>query len=593
MKIFSPYQRSLWVRNILLVLVIIALIGSAYKLARSYQKTVWLGQAKAYLEAQNLVQAEEAFAKADAIQAIRTDDEPWSHLLSRLTTVRLELESLVSKARTAIEQHDADQALAAYQNYHSLQQKAERENEQVAAFFRQIAQNHNIENQFGLYYQQAMKEAKDQIQASLDQQKYRDQSFIHTLATIPDEYYGGTEKKQNELEALFLQYERSKLRDLARDGAFAEVVGSLANSYRLYVKEGFSTEWLISLLERYAKEEINQSIREQDLAEFVNKAKTYREQRNILLSRSEVLALIDKHVENQFQQAEQFVKSNRFEKALVLYRELSRLEDTSARLADLEKRWIAYEPSRLLQTQFPDKTLMTLMTGEHHWGAQVYAIGWDESVGVLYMAALDENGSAVKLDQAISLNRKSVIFSLSDTLGDEENPIITAEATGQERTYSYLGLVPDLSRRMFVKQWELEADGWKAIRPDQILVKNPVGDGEHEIARFALERKGLVYKEKWADYLDDSEDQDQQELTEDQDDSSNQTGQGGQIEPDTGRPADIPALRTYDVYAGPGDTYDIIGQVVEESYQVMGRENGWQQIQFNGAQGWIRAVLKP
>jgi len=124
-------------------------------------------------------------------------------------------------------------------------------------------------------------------------------------------------------------------------------------------------------------------------------------------------------------------------------------------------------------------------------------------------------------------------------------------------------------------------------------VKNPVGDGEHEIARFALERKGLVYKEKWADYLDDSEDQDQQELTEDQDDSSNQTGQGGQIEPDTGRPADIPALRTYDVYAGPGDTYDIIGQVVEESYQVMGRENGWQQIQFNGAQGWIRAVLKP
>ncbi|RNB72431.1 SH3 domain-containing protein [Brevibacillus panacihumi] len=593
MKLFSPYQRSFWVRNILLVLVIIALIGTAYKLARSYQKTVLLGQAKTYFEAQNLVLAEEAFSQADAIQAIRTEDEPWSQLLLRLGTVRLELESLALNARIAIEQKEAEQTLAAYQNYHSLQQQAQRENEQVAAFFQQIAQNLAIENQFAMYYQQAMKEAKDQVQASLDHKKYRDQTFIHTLATIPDEYYGGKEKKQNELEALFLQYERNKLRDLAQAGTFDEVVGSLAESHRLYVKEGFPTEWLISLLERYAKEEINQTIREQDLAEFVNRAKAYREQKSILPSRSDVLALIDRQIETLFHQADQFVRSNRFEKALALYQELSRLEDISERLTELEKRWIAYDPGRLLQAQFPDKTLDTLMTGVDHWGAQVYAVGWDEAEGVLYMAALDEDGAAVKLEQALSLNRKSAIFSLSDTLGSEESPIITVEAAGKERTYAYLGLVPDLSRKMFVKRWDLEADGWEAIQPDQILVKNPVGEGEHEIARFSLEKSGLVYKEKWADYLVDAEDQDEPEQTDEQDSENIQAEEGQQTDPNSGKPADIPALRTYDVYAGPGDTYAIIGQVVEEGYQVIAKENGWLQIDFDGTQGWIRPSVEP
>lgn len=596
MKLFSPYQRSFWVRNILLVIVIIAMIGTAYKLARSYQKTVLLGQAKAHFEAQNLVLAEEVFSRADAIQAIRTEEEPWSQSLLRLGTVRLELESLASNARIAIEQNEADQTLAAYQNYHSLQQQAQREDEQIAAFFQQIAKNLAIENQFAMYYQQAMKEAKDQVQASLDQKKYRDQTFIHTLATIPDEYYGGKEKKQDELEALFLQYERNKLRDLAQAGTFAEVVGSLADSHRLYEKEGFPTEWLVSLLERYAKEEINQTIREQDLAEFVSRAKTYREQKSILSSRSDVLALIDRQIETLFQQAEQFVRSNRFEKAIALYQELSRLEDTSAHLTELKKRWIAYDPSRLLQAQFPDKTLDTLMTGVDHWGAQVYAIGWDETEGILYMAALEEDGAAVKLEQTLSLNRKSAIFSLSDTLGNEESPIITVEAAGKERTYAYLGLVPDLSRKMFVKRWELEADGWEAIQPDQILVKNPVGEGEHEIARFSLEKSGLVYKEKWADYLVDTEDQDEQELqeqTDEQDNESTQAEEGQQTDPNDEKPADIPALRTYDVYAGPGDTYAIIGQVVEAGYRVIAKENGWQQIDFDGTQGWIRPSVEP
>ncbi|MCM3077701.1 SH3 domain-containing protein [Brevibacillus invocatus] len=599
MKIISPYQKSLWVRNLLLVLVAIALIGVSVKIVQSYQKSLLMAQAKDHYESQNLLLAEETYAKASEISAIHYEEEPWSALLSRLTAVRLELESLARDVQFAIQQNDPGQAQAAYQSYQSLKQQAAKDDNQVASFFNQIAQRLAIENQLGQYYQQAMKDAKGQLQANLDQKQYKNHSFIHTLATIPDEYYGGKDKKEAELEALFLRYERTKLRDLSADGTFFEVITSFANSRSEYAKANFPTDWLITLLERYAKEEINQTIRQQDLGEFVTRAKAYLELKSFLPSQSEVVEMIEKHLKEQFRKAEQYVKTNHFEKAIELFQELSRLEDITEQLSELEQRWTSYDPGRLLQAQFPDKALQTLMTGKELWGAQAYAIGWDEADGHLYMAASMEDGSTIKLDQALSLDRQSVIFSLSEMLGSKENPVLVAESAGKERAYSYLGLVPDLSRATFVKRWQLEADGWEAQSTDQILVKNPVGEGEREIAHFVLKDSGLEYKEKWADYLVDS-DETQEETSEQEEGPTEQT-ETDQI-PDTPaaseKPADIPADipanipsgRTFDVYAGPGEEHAMIGQVIEGSYQVISSQSGWQLIHYGGSEGWIRAL---
>lgn len=601
MKIISPYQKSLWVRNLLLVLVAIALIGVSVKMVQSYQKSLLMAQAKSHYESQNLLLAEETFAKASEISAIHYDEEPWSALLSRLTAVRLQLESLaVNDLQIAIQQKDSDKALAVYQNYHAFKQQATKDDSQVASFFNQIAQRLAIENQLDQYYQQAMTSAKEQVQANLDQKQYKNLSFIHTLATIPDEYYGGKEKKQEELESLFLRYERAKLRDLAANSTFFEVITSFSNSRREYAKENFPTDWLITLFERYAKEEFNQTIRQQDLGEFVTRAKAYLELKNVLPSQSEVIKLIETHLNEQFRRAEQYVKTNHFEKAIELLRELSLLEDITGQLSELEKRWASHDPERLLQAQFPDKSLHTLMTGKELWGAQVYAIGWDETEGHLYMAASMEDGSTIKLDQALSLDRQSVIFSLSEMLGSKETPVLVAESAGKERTYSYLGLVPDLSRKTFVKRWQLEADSWEAHSTDQILVKNPVGEGEREIAHFVLDDSGLLYKEKWADYIVDSEET-QDESNEQQEETGESSEQSPDPPPSSERPADIPGElpadlpgvpgggRTFDVYTGPGEEYALIGQVIEGSYLVIASENGWQLIHYGGTEGWIRA----
>lgn len=595
MKIISPYQKSLWVRNLLLVLVAIALIGVSVKIVQSYQQSLLMAQAKDHYESQNLLLAEETYARASEISALQYEEEPWTALLSRLTAVRLELESLSQDVQSSIQQNDPDQAAAAYQSYHAFKQQAAKDNNQVASFFNEIAQRLAIENQLGQYYQQAMKGAKEQLQANLDKKQYKDHSFIHTLATIPDEYYGGKDKKQAELESLFLRYERTKLRDLAADGTFIEVITSFANSRSEYAKVNFPTDWLITLLERYAKEEINQTIRQQDLGEFVSRAKAYLELKSFLPSQSEVVDMIDKHLSEQFRKAEQYVKTNHFEKAIELFQELSRLEDITEQLSELEKRWTSYDPKRLLQAQFPDKTLQTLMTGKDLWGVQVYAIGWDETDGHLYMAASMEDGSTTKLEQALPLDRQSVIFSLSEMLGSKENPVLVAESAGKERAYSYLGLVPDLSQATFVKRWQLEADGWEAQSTDQILVKNPVGEGEREIAHFVLKDSGLEYKEKWADYLVDS-DETQEETSEQTEEPAEQTEteQVPAPSPDSEKPADIPAEipsgRTFDVYAGPGEDHAMVGQVIEGSYQVISSQNGWQLIHYGGSEGWIRAL---
>lgn len=89
----SSYQKSLWSRNLMLALVVVAIIGVALKIGWSLQKIKLYDQALAYYEAKDLVKAEETFAKANEHAGIEYGDEAWTTQMSGLTDIREELES--------------------------------------------------------------------------------------------------------------------------------------------------------------------------------------------------------------------------------------------------------------------------------------------------------------------------------------------------------------------------------------------------------------------------------------------------------------------------------------------------------------------
>lgn len=554
--VITPYQKSLWIRNFMVVLVVAALLGVALKIEGSLQKIKLYDQAWTYYEAQNFVAAEETFAKASGYASIEYGDEEWTAFMSGLTDIRLELESLSQKTQAAIADKQEEEVLTTYRHYQSFKQKVEkRQDHQATTFFQTISSRLGLEKSWSTYYQQAIQHAKAQMQSlQVDDQ----QALIHTLALIPDEFFGGKEKKDQELVTLFQRYETAKLQERGKSLSFLDVITRTAKSIDLYRQEGIAADWLQKQLERYAKEEIRQAIKQKDLPGFVTMAKAYRQIRDVLPDNSEVMATIEAHLQSLVEQAENYAKQNKFTKATDLYQELSGLLDTSSLLAGVDELWTQFDPSRLLQQKYPDQEFDPVLTGSDHWGAKSYAIGVDKKEHRIYFAVkLSEGDAPVYFDQVLDIDTDFTL-TLSKLQDDRESPVILVQSEGKERAHVYTGLVPQLSKATLDTRFVIEADDLTVEDATQVIVKNALGTGENEIASFQLTKKGLGYVEKLEDLQPDSE------------------------EPDK--------LSSVDVHAGPGNEYAVIGQVsLDGSIQIVTDLNGWYQIQFDGKEGWIQA----
>ncbi|MEK4343031.1 SH3 domain-containing protein [Brevibacillus sp. FSL L8-0710] len=615
----SSYRKSLWVRNALLVLFIIAAVGVVWKIGFSLYKVSLYEKARGYYEENNLLLAEETFSKANGITSIQYGDEAWSRSLSGLTTIRLELESLARQADAAIKERDDARMLAIYDGYHGMKSKYVKQQElQTVSFFKAISNRLSLESNINSYFLQAMELAKGALENNLVQKRYRNEESIASLAAIPDEYYGGTDKKKRELTRLFRSYDEAKFAHLTAAGSFPEVTASAANSLRAYKQASIQADWLVALLERYAKEEIRSAIRQDDLLAFIALAKAYREIRDVLPSRSEALDQIDRYISSKLRQAERYVDARQYEKAIELYRELNALEDTSTLIAEAESRWVDNEPVRLLREKYPDKAYRFVMSGESLWGSQVYAVGLTEDDDPqLYLAAKMPDGNVLYLEKSVGSGVAPSKLSLSEALGEKEAPLIFLEAQGKERTYLYTGFAPDLFSSRLAKVFEIEGEGFAAESPELIIVDNPTGEGEGEIAFFKLEEKGLVYEGKKDDYLsetaegednasgetgDDAQDESQQDTPQDSRHDPQNQGRGDRT-PTPGKtsdgspaaeeaPPDIAnAGNAIKMYAGPGEQYEQVGQIpANGSVTILTEADGWYQVSFEGKKGWINTV---
>ncbi|MFF2531985.1 SH3 domain-containing protein [Brevibacillus sp. NPDC058079] len=579
----SPYHRSLWVRNIFLGLFALGLIAVLFKLGFGYKQITLYKQAKAFYEQKNLLQAEETFSRAHDMAVLSYGDDEWNSIMFQLTSIRTELEGLHQYSRSAISEKKVAEVSAVYEQYQAVKQKYQNQKDVPAMFFQQLSAHLGMDKSFSDYYLNALQTAKSQAQSNLEKENYQDEAFIETLLAIPDEYYGGKKKKQAELTSLFQNYEKTKLRALIASAPFEEVITKTAASIRHYEKLGIETEWLVGQLEKYALAEIKEIIRSKDLSAFVNMASAYRKIEDVLSSDSPVLDSITRYLEGKLKQAEQYIKSFEFTKARELYEQLNPLQDTATLLSDLEKLWLEYDPARLLQLRYPDRTFTDMLSGTDRWGAKLYAFGLSEADQRLYFAAKMPNDSILYLDQSLDVDFKTAKAKIDDKLGSKDEPVIIVSSSGKERTNAYAALSPNLTKESLNKRFSVEADELSVEDSEHVIMKNPVGKGEKEIALFKLEDNGLNYIEKLADLEESPE-----ETTE-----GNESGEATSPADGSTEVTDQtnPTTQKIDVFAGPGDEYEKIGQVVADgSLQVIADLNGWYQIVFNGKEGWIRAT---
>ncbi|RAP21085.1 hypothetical protein C2W64_03668 [Brevibacillus laterosporus] len=602
-KLVPVYQRSIWIRNILLVLFLLALVAVGVKIRYSLKKIDLYEQAKAYYKEKNLLAAEESFAKAETITTIAYGDEAWSTSLSALTSIRQKLESISQQVHFAMRDNDVEEMLDLYTSYHTFKQQSLQEEQVLANFFTQISEGHTIEATLKTYFLSIKEAYTKSVQANLTQKKYSDEGFIHSLFAIPDEFFGGNKQKKQELITLFRSYDQKKFKDITNRSTFEQVIEAAAKSLRAYKQVDIQGDWLITLLERYASSEIKRTIRKEDLDTFIAQAKAYRQINDVLTTSSETIGIIDRHLASQIKQAERYTQGNQYNKARDLYQKLSALQDTSQLVAELEEHWTKHDPTRLLKEKYPDKSFDLVVTGEKRWGSKIYVAGFSEADRHLHLAAkMPDDYTLLFLEESFESDIKPKSLSISDILTDKEAPIIIVEAEGKERRSTYYGFVPDLSKKIWVKRFEVAADGFSVEGPGSVVLENAEGRGEYEIATFKLEDKGLEYEEKKADYLTANPEVDPEAELETKPWSEAESGSekpsslhnDATSNPKTDVGAGGSTTESINVYAGPGEEYGIIGQVKKSnSIEGVADQNGWYQISFNGNSGWIRLDQLP
>ncbi|MGE5704472.1 MAG: hypothetical protein ACM32O_18245, partial [Clostridia bacterium] len=483
----NTYKKTTLTRNVLLVLFSLALIAVLLKLVFAAREISLVKEAQAYYEKNNLVQAEERYARAAAIDVISYGDPQMRSTLSALTPIRTELESLASQVDAAQAASDFAAMRGIYTSYAKLKQ-AQQPNPKEAAFFQTISARLGIENKLSAFFTQEKTRAIALMESNLKKRNYENESFVSKLIAIPDAYYGG--KKDDELTALFKNYDRKKFKDIKENRDFAEVVAMTAKSLRTYKQESFQADWLVDLIEQYGKQKLLKESKLSDVADFIEHAKVLEQLRDVLPEASDVFTLITDKIDSFMKYADDFANRNLFERALALYQELGAYTKTGSYIADLEERWLGREPIRLLQKQYPDKTFHNVAQGENKWGASAYmaALADDQT---LYYAAKLEDGTVRMLEMPLDRALKVKQITVPDAVTESDRPVILVEAASANRKSTYIGY--EVLQAQLSKLFEIEADGLSVEKPGTLLLTNAVGDGENHTAPYTFINGTLTF----------------------------------------------------------------------------------------------------
>ncbi|WP_232698104.1 SH3 domain-containing protein [Brevibacillus daliensis] len=590
-KVMSDYQTSLLLRNILFGLFTIALIILSVKIGFSIKKITLYDQAMAYYQEKNWVAAEEVFAQANAITTIRYGDEIWNESMSALTDTRTQLEVLSEQIQTGKTYTNPELMVDVYDSYHFLKKGSLQADEITSAFFTDISNRLKMEAELKAYFLTGKEQINASLQANLAQKTYKDEEqLILFFAAVPAEYFGDEKKKEQEFVTVFRSYDQKKFKDIASTQSFEDVLSTTAKRINFYNDQDLEADWLPTLLEKYARTEINLAIQKNDLDLFSAKATAYRNIKNALPSDSQVLELIDQHIDSQLRQAKRYEESNQFEKALALYEGLRSVTDTSELIVSLQESWTFHEPLRLLQEKYPDKTFQLVMSDEKKWDSEIFVAAFSKDDQLIHFAAKMPDKSVVYLEDDSFSNRVIKNFTTIEFPLKRKSPIILVETDSESRLSTYYGFVPDLSESKWVKRFEIEGDSFAIEGLNNVVVDNPKGTGENERAYFNLKDTGLEYDENNsiplikdeeslenpADPLDNSE----IPGTEPSTPSKDATETTGEHASDAGM---------MNVYAGPGETFEVIGQLAKNtSIKKIAEKDGWYQISFDGKDGWIR-----
>ncbi|MFD2446862.1 hypothetical protein ACFSO7_23255 [Bacillus sp. CGMCC 1.16607] len=494
----TAYKKISLSRNILILILTICLIGVGLKITFAHQKISIYKEAVRLFNSGELISAEERYRKARMNPFVIDHNKEIDQRLSVLSPIRESMLHLDMEAKEANKESNLPSLVEIYNEYQSRKQEWQRATNIHQDMFHEMATKTKIEKDLQKYF----KSFNSHLHASLQESKNQtnqQETIFGDLSLIPAEYYGGEKQKTAEIHHAFITYFQKNLDEMMNGKSFVATTKEGKRQFQFLKKFSINTDWLQKILKPYLFSEIQKTFTSEQYELFIKQAVAVKTLESYL-KEAEVFSYIDRSVDKLYNKASRMVSESQFEEAIHLYEAIDPLEDTSELVASVEQEWDLHEPLRVLQRQSPGTNFQNHVSGRNNWGADSFiaAISAD---GIMYFGKQNRGEEMLVTSTTIGDTTSVKHIQFYNELSNNGNPVIYFESDSQSRKHYYQAY--EVSDSSLIKILDIEADGLTMESDHLLLIDNPVGEGEGELAYFEPTYDGVyAFSSVQVDYVD-------------------------------------------------------------------------------------------
>lgn len=486
-------RRLFSLQSLLLILCTVMLVLIGYKGIEISNKISSFEEAERLYANKDLVGAETWYWKArDNRSILYHEDEISARLeeLAPITKMKDQLALYNTEGAEATAKGEFDRLLKTYGELSQFRNTYYTNSGPFSEYYRQISQSIGVSENFVSYFAEFKAQFYAELNDNLNNQSYDDESFKFNLLKIPAIFYGDHDKQMSELTAAFKDYDLKKFDALAKSGAYDRLLTDAEGILSAYANNEFQAPWVTDKVKELMEALMRQELEDSNYSSFARHAKQYTTFAEKVDPGSSLIAYVEGQISQLMKKAKSLSAHGEFQEAIDLYTSLTPYLDTAEAVSAVRLAWMAAEPALLLPELEGEGQYAHVTGGTNAYGSKIYVAAADADNRIYFGRMNDQDSVQVLNNSDLTIDHSIRSLSIDQALSSRETPIIRVEAESYTRNTLY-ALFEVLEDRIELILW-VEADGLETNADGSLLVDNPNGSGEGQLAIY--ERVGSYYE---------------------------------------------------------------------------------------------------
>lgn len=496
----TVYRKVSMSRNFFLLILVVLLVLVSAKIIMAHEKIAAYNEAVKLFESGELVAAEEEFRSAKLNVSVSDHNIDINFMLSILSPIREIIENIDEKAANYYEERDLDQLVDMYERWQDNQKKWVSGTSVQKDMYGEMVELTKLDQDMKGYFSEIKNGNLEKLTNQSVASTSEEEEIFIILNKIPAEYYGkGQSAKTKKIKTSFQNYYEEKINKLITNGAVPSIVDEGNRQFSALRQMSLDNAWLEQTLDSHLLTLVTAAYNKKDYAAFADLANTIKKL-DANMKDAEVFTYIEKSTTKALTKAENLTAAHKYEDAISIYESLRPLKDTAELIVSTNLSWDKYEPIRVLKRLYSGKEFPTYVNARNKWGADS-AVAAISKEGGLYFGKLTGEEAMVVTEGTIEGTPGINKLSFQNSFGTPDNPVLYIDAKSSERKHHYLAY--EVQSGSMVKILDVEADQLTVDSNHVLVVDNPVGEGEGEIAYFEPDGTGeYQFTKIKVDYVD-------------------------------------------------------------------------------------------